>query len=97
MGYGTYDLFDLGEFDQKGTVRTKYGTKQEYLEAVQACHEVGIQVYADVVFNHKMNADEQEQYRATPCDPYDRNRPLGEERTISAWTRFRFDGRGDRY
>ena len=28
-GYGTYDLYDLGEFDQKGTIRTKYGTKQE--------------------------------------------------------------------
>jgi alpha-amylase len=97
VGYGTYDLFDLGEFDQKGTVRTKYGTKQEYLEAIEACHAAGMQVYADVVFNHKMNADEQEQYRATPCDPYDRNRPLGEERLISAWTRFRFDGRGDRY
>ena len=25
-GYGVYDLFDLGEFDQKGSVRTKYGT-----------------------------------------------------------------------
>ena len=24
VGYGVYDLFDLGEFDQKGTVRTKY-------------------------------------------------------------------------
>ena len=70
---------------------------EEYLEAVQACREVGIQVYADVVFNHKMNADDQERYLATPYDPYDRNRPLGEERTISAWTRFRFDGRGGRY
>ena len=31
-GYGTYDLFDLGEFDQKGSVRTKYGTKKELLQ-----------------------------------------------------------------
>ena len=23
-GYGVYDLFDLGEFDQKGSVPTKY-------------------------------------------------------------------------
>lgn len=28
-GYAVYDLYDLGEFDQKGTVRTKYGTRQE--------------------------------------------------------------------
>ena len=31
VGYGPYDLYDLGEFDQKGTVRTKYGTKAQYL------------------------------------------------------------------
>jgi len=60
VGYGTYDLFDLGEFDQKGSVRTKYGTRQEYLEAVQACREAGLQVYADVVFNHKLFADAEE-------------------------------------
>src|SRR5690606_39861477 len=35
-GYGVYDLFDLGEFDQKGSVRTKYGTKDEYLTAIAA-------------------------------------------------------------
>ena len=32
VGYGVYDLYDLGEFDQKGTVRTKYGTMEEYLD-----------------------------------------------------------------
>jgi alpha-amylase len=32
VGYGPYDLFDLGEFDQKGTVATKYGTKDDYLK-----------------------------------------------------------------
>lgn len=31
VGYGVYDLFDIGEFDQKGSVRTKYGTRDEYL------------------------------------------------------------------
>lgn len=54
MGYGIYDLFDLGEFDQKGTVPTKYGTRQEFEASVQACHAAGMQVYADTVFNHKM-------------------------------------------
>ena len=33
VGYGVYDL---GEFDQKGPVRTKYGTKAEYLAAIAA-------------------------------------------------------------
>ena len=34
-GYAVYDLYDLGEFDQKGTVRTRYGSKAEYLECVK--------------------------------------------------------------
>ena len=35
VGYGVYDLYDLGEFDQKGTICTKYGTKLEYIDAVK--------------------------------------------------------------
>ena len=27
VGYGVYDLYDLGEFHQKDTVPTKYGTR----------------------------------------------------------------------
>ena len=29
VGYGVYDLYDLGEFDQKGSIKTKYGSKDE--------------------------------------------------------------------
>jgi alpha-amylase len=36
VGYGVYDLFDLGEFNQKGSIRTKYGTRQQYLDAIEA-------------------------------------------------------------
>src|SRR5512133_1959541 len=38
VGYGPYDLYDLGEFDQRGSVRTKYGTKDEYLKLIADCH-----------------------------------------------------------
>jgi alpha-amylase len=96
-GYGVYDLFDLGEFDQKGTIRTKYGTKAEYLSAIQAAKNAGMRVYADVVFNHKMGADEEEEVRATPFDPDDRNAVIGEYQAIKAWTHFTFPGRGDKY
>ena len=58
VGYGVYDMYDLGEFDQKDTVRTKYGTKEEYLEAIRAFHDNGIRVFADIVLNHRMGADE---------------------------------------
>lgn len=96
-GYGAYDLFDLGEFDQKGSVRTKYGTRDEYLRAIHAAHDAGMQVYADVVMSHKMGGDEEEEFQATPYDPNDRTRPIGELRPIKAWTHFTFPGRGERY
>ncbi|WOD41139.1 alpha-amylase [Nodosilinea sp. E11] len=97
VGYGAYDLFDLGEFDQQGTVPTKYGTKAEYVAAVKACRDQGLQIYADVVFNHKMAADFEEEFKATPMDPSDRRRTLGDMRKIKSWTGFNFPGRGDKY
>ena len=96
-GYGVYDLFDLGEFDQKGTIRTKYGTRDEYLHAIQAAHDAGMQVYADIVFNHKLGADNQEEFKATPYNPDCRNEAIGELQAIKAWTHFTFPGRGAKY
>jgi len=60
VGYGVYDMYDLGEFDQKGSVRTKYGTREKYLAAIQALHKAGLQVYADTVLNHRLGADDTE-------------------------------------
>jgi alpha-amylase len=97
VGYGAYDLFDLGEFDQKGTIRTKYGTKQDYVDAVAACRENGMQIYADVVFNHKMAGDYEEEFDAIPYNPCNRNQTIGDRRKIKSWTGFDFPGRGDKY
>ena len=93
VGYGVYDTYDLGEFDQKGSVATKYGTKDDYLAAIEALHAAGIAVVADVVLNHRMGADSTEVVRATPMDPADRRRPIGPAEEITAWTRFTFPGR----
>ena len=57
VGYGVYDRYDLGEFLQKGTTRTRYGTRQELDAAVLALHAEKIAVYADIVMNHMMGAD----------------------------------------
>lgn len=46
-GYGTYDLYDLGEFDQKETIRTKYGTKQQLQEMIDELHKNQVGVYLD--------------------------------------------------
>ena len=40
VGYGVYDMYDLGEFDQKGSLRTKYGTKDEYVNAIKAVKQL---------------------------------------------------------
>lgn len=97
VGYGIYDLFDLGEFDQKGSVRTKYGTKAEYIQAIKTAHDNRISVYADVVFNHKLGADFAEEVEATPFDPEDRTETVGEYQKIQGWTHFTFPGRKGKY
>lgn len=97
VGYGVYDLFDLGEFDQKGSVRTKYGTKDDYLKAIRACKQAGIRVYADVVFNHRMGADAEEEMEAMPINAENRREALGDYQPIKAWTHFTFPGRGETY
>jgi alpha-amylase len=97
VGYGVYDLFDLGEFDQKGSVRTKYGTREELLAGIKAAQEAGLQVYADVVFNHKLGGDEEETFKAIPINPHNRHEAIGEMQEIRAWTHFSFPGRNDNY
>ena len=92
-GYGAYDLYDLGEFDQKGAVRTKYGTRAELMEAIQALQELQIHVYADVVLNHKAGADETQRFLAVEVDENDRKKALTEPYEIEGWTRFTFPGR----
>lgn len=97
VGYGVYDLYDLGEFDQKGSIPTKYGTKEEYIGAIKVLHESNIKVLADIVLNHKMGADETERVLAVEDDATDRNISLTEAKPITVWTKYTFPGRGDTY
>ncbi|UOQ70506.1 alpha-amylase family glycosyl hydrolase [Hymenobacter cellulosilyticus] len=60
VGYGVYDRYDLGEFNQKGTVATRYGTISQLQGAITSLHNQGIQVYEDMVMNHLTFADNQE-------------------------------------
>ena len=97
VGYGIYDLWDLGEFDQNGAVRTKYGDKASLLQAIQALKAVGIRPIADLVLNHKANADGKERFRVLKMDPNQRNQPLSEPYEIEAWTYFSFPNRQQQY
>jgi alpha-amylase len=97
VGYGVYDVYDLGEFDQKGSVRTKYGTKDEYINAIKIAKQAGIEIYADVVLNHRLGADKEEDVPATPYAPNNRNEAIGAQVNIKAWTNFTFPGRQGKY
>ncbi|TQF66771.1 alpha-amylase family glycosyl hydrolase [Pseudoalteromonas luteoviolacea] len=52
MGYGIYDHYDLGTYDQKGTIETRFGSQQELSEMIAKLQQNNIDVYADVVLNH---------------------------------------------
>lgn len=97
VGYGVYDMYDLGEFDQKGTIRTKYGTKEEYLEAIRAFHDAHIRVFADIVLNHRMGGDEVEEVTAVTDLAEDRNVQVGNREKVRVWSKFNFPGRAGKY
>ncbi len=97
VGYDVYDMYDLGEFDQKGSIPTKYGFKDDYIKAVQAFQENGIAVLADVVLNQRMGADGTEQVMVEEELSSNRNQDISGKQQITAWTRFDFPGRGDKY
>jgi alpha-amylase len=84
VGYGVYDRYDLGEFDQEGSVATRYGTFDELKAAVAALKAKGIQVYCDVVMNHMMGADEHDQFDYAGGH-------------FDVPTKFTFPGRGNKY
>ena len=96
-GYGVYDLYDLGEFDQKGSVRTKYGTRDEYLACIDALHQAHISVLPDIVMNHRMGADVMEYLRGRKKKSWDRRKKAAPEREIGVWTKFTFPNRNGKY
>ncbi len=81
----------------KNQIRTKYGTKEELKKLIDVLHENNILVYMDVVLNHKAGADFTETFLATPVDPNDRTKSIGDPREIEGWTGFNFPGRGEKY
>jgi len=97
VGYGAYDLFDFGEFNQMGATRTKYGTRQEYEDCIHALHVHKLHVYGDVVLNHKMGADSKENVTVIQVDPFNRNNTYGDWHDRDLWTYFNFPGRAKKY
>jgi alpha-amylase len=92
-GYDVFDHFDLGEFAQQRTIPTKYGSKQELHDAVDALHGYQqtpagmvprgvryIQVYVDIVLNQKSGGEvDPEFWQAIRVNNENRNQELGGE------------------
>lgn len=97
VGYDPYDLYDLGEFDQKGTIPTKYGTKEQYVNACKTLQENGISVIADIVLNHKAGGDEKEKFHAVKVNPENRQENISEPFEIESYTKFTFPNREKKY
>jgi len=52
MGYDIYDHYDFGEFYQKGSTETRFGSRTELENMVNNLKSLGLDVYVDVVLNH---------------------------------------------
>lgn len=98
-GYGVYDKYDLGEFQQVGeTSKTKYGSKDEYLECIAAFHKKKIAVILDIVMNHMLGAEGTETVSAYKYKKHgDRSAPIEGPFNIEAPTVFNFPKRNGAY
>lgn len=117
-GYDVYDHFDLGEFNDQSQ-RTKYGTKEELHAAINALHgykklssgelvkdgeKKYIQVYGDIVLNHRAGGEKEDYFwQAVRVDQEDRNHERWEDGfeggliEVKAYTKFTFPVRGNQY
>lgn len=69
VGYDLCDPFDLGGGDQRGSVRTRYGTEADLLYLMEVAHRFGIRVYFDNIMNHRA-FDVPGFNESTPIDVY---------------------------
>jgi len=97
VGYDAYDLYDLGEFDQKNSKKTKYGSKDEYLNSIKVLKQENIQVIVDIVLGHKAGGDELETFKAAKVDENNREKIISDFADIQSYTKFTFPGRGKKY
>jgi alpha-amylase len=53
VGFDPFDDYDLGSKNQKGTIPTRYGTREKLERCVAILRANGLDVYIDVVENHR--------------------------------------------
>ena len=55
VGFSVYDRFDLGDLDQRGTVPTRYGSRDDLLSLCDGTHRHQVRFFFDAVMNHNGN------------------------------------------
>jgi alpha-amylase len=53
MGYDPHDYYDLGQYNQDGTVETRFGSASELRSAISTFRNYGVDCMADIVINHR--------------------------------------------
>ncbi len=59
MGYGLFDHYDLGNYNQKGSTETRFGSRTELEAMLDSMHNNGVDVYADIILNHIYTNEDQ--------------------------------------
>ncbi|KAK5952696.1 hypothetical protein OHC33_006288 [Knufia fluminis] len=96
-GYDVYDLWDLGEFNQRGHVATSYGTKDELVALSNNATALGIKLLGDAVLNQRTGADASMTCSAHKVDPANRLQSTSGTQDIKAWVSYQYPGRGTTY
>ncbi|WP_303316172.1 alpha-amylase [Flavivirga abyssicola] len=52
MGYDPFDYFDFGQYNQMGSVETRFGSENELKTLITSAHNAQLSVIADIVINH---------------------------------------------
>lgn len=57
MGYDPFDYYDFGEYNQQGSLETRFGSRNELENVITVAHAEDMEVYADMVLNHNSGGD----------------------------------------
>ena len=57
MGYDPYDYFDFGQYTQKGTTETRFGSYDELKSLLTNAKAKGFKLIADIILNHTSGGD----------------------------------------
>lgn len=52
MGYDPFDYYDFGDYNQMGSIETRFGSRTELEDLINSAHDNGLSVIADIVINH---------------------------------------------